>query len=169
LVSVNATSTPATWNVVANGSGSEKGEVSWGDFNNDGYLDLFQISNNVFALYMNNGDETFTNVASTKLPASIPIHGGVQQSMALFMDYNNDGNLDLVISGNDGSTTQTTLSKNSGAPDYTFNVDTYNSLLGDDGDSHKFLSAVYCNNDGWVDLFMEGWCDVFKYSCCYFI
>jgi hypothetical protein len=159
-VCVNAT-TPATWNLVASGSASEKGEVCWGDFNNDGFLDLFQVTNNVFALYMNNGDGTFTNVASSKFPAPLP--GGVQQAMALFMDYNNDGNLDLIVSGSDGTTTKAILYKNSGAPDYTFTIDTNNSLLGlrtgDDGDSHKDLSAVDYNNDGWVDLFMEGWSD----------
>ena len=159
-VCVNAT-TPATWNLVASGSASEKGEVCWGDFNNDGFLDLFQVTNNVFALYINNGDGTFTNVASSKFPAPLP--GGFQQAMALFMDYNNDGNLDLIVSGSDGTKTKAILYKNSGAPDYTFTIDTNNSLLGlrtgDDGDSHKDLSAVDYNNDGWVDLFIEGWCD----------
>jgi len=160
MVHVNA-ATPTTWSVVANGSASEKGEVAWGDYNNDGYLDLFQVANNVFALYNNNGNETFTNVAASKFPA--PLFGGLQQAMATFLDYNNDGNLDLVVSGSDGSSTQTILYKNSGAPDYTFTIDTNSSLLGvrtgSDGNSHKFLSAVDYNNDGWVDLFMEGWCD----------
>ena len=160
MAHVNAT-TPATWSVVANGSASEKGEVAWGDYNNDGFLDLFQVTNNVFALYNNNGNETFTNVASSKFSA--PLSGGVQQAMATFLDYNNDGNLDLLVSGSDGTTTQTILYKNSGAPDYTFTIDTNNSLLGlrtgNDGNSHKFLSAVDYNNDGWVDLFMEGWSD----------
>ena len=104
--------TPSTWSVVATGLGSEKGEVAWGDFNNDGYLDLFEVSNNVFALYKNNGDETFTNVASTVFP-SVP--GGVQQAMVSFFDYNNDGNLDLVVSGtfSGDSQSSTVVYKNS--------------------------------------------------------
>lgn len=160
LVSVNAT-TPATWSITSNGSASEVGDVVWGDFNNDGYLDLFQVSVNVHTLYKNNGDETFTNFSSTKLPASIP--AGLGQSMATALDYNNDGNLDLLVSGYNGSTSVATLYKNSGAPDYTFTVDVANSLIGvrtgDNNDSHKFLSAADYNNDGWVDLFMEGYCD----------
>jgi hypothetical protein len=153
---------PVTWSVVATGSGSEKGEVAWGDFNNDGYLDLFQVSNNVFALYKNNGDETFTNVTSSIFPT---VPGGVQQTMVSFFDYNNDGNLDLVVSGTFSGDPQssTVVYKNSGAPNYTYSIDTNNSLVGmrtgGDGDSHKGLSAVDYNNDGWVDLFMEGWSD----------
>lgn len=153
---------PVTWSVVATGSGSEKGEVAWGDFNNDGYLDLFQVSNNVFALYQNNGNGTFTNVASTVFPT---VPGGVQQAMVSFFDYNNDGNLDLVVSGTFSGSSQssTVVYRNSGAPNYTYSIDTNNSLVGmrtgGDDDSHKGLSAVDYNNDGWVDLFMEGWSD----------
>jgi len=160
MLGVNAT-TPSTWSITSNGSASEVGDVVWGDFNNDGYLDMFQVSVNVHALYKNNGDETFTNVSSAKLPASIP--SGLGQSMAIALDYNNDGNLDLLVSGYNGSTSVATLYKNSGAPDYTFAVDETNNLLGvrtgDNNDSHKFLSATDYNNDGWVDLFMEGYCD----------
>ena len=151
--------TPATWSVVATGIGSEKGEVAWADFNNDGYLDLFEVSNNAFALYKNNGNETFTNVASSVFPT---VPGGVQQVMVSFFDYNNDGNLDLVISGtySGDSQSSTVVYKNSGAPNYTYTIDTNNSLVGmrtgGDSDSHKGLSAVDYNNDGWVDLFMEG-------------
>ncbi|MDD4991228.1 MAG: T9SS type A sorting domain-containing protein [Paludibacter sp.] len=157
-VSVNAT-TPATWSVVASGSASEKGEVAWGDFNNDGYLDLFQVSDNVYKLYQNNGNETFSDVSSSKLPGTLP--GGVNESSVIFLDYNNDNNLDILITG--WPLANATLYKNSGAPDYTYTIDTQNSLLsvrtGNGGNAHAILSAVDYNNDGWVDLFMEGWSD----------
>ncbi|MFT3753363.1 MAG: T9SS type A sorting domain-containing protein [Paludibacter sp.] len=159
-VCVNAT-TPASWSVLSSvGVGSEKGSVAWGDFNNDGYLDLFQLSNNVYALFKNNGDETFTNVTSTIMPAGSPT--GINESGIIFLDYNNDGNLDLLTAGWSGSTSAT-LYKNSGAPNYTYTVDANNSLLGlrtgDEKNAHSILSAADYNNDGWVDLFMEGWCD----------
>ncbi len=157
-VFANATS-PATWTSVANGSASEKGDVAWGDFNNDGYLDLFQVSNNVYKLFMNNGDETFTDVTANKLPGTLP--GGINESSVIFLDYNNDGNLDLLVTG--WPLSNATLYKNNGAPDYTFTIDTDNSLIqvrtGNDGDAHAILSAADYNNDGWVDLFMEGWSD----------
>ena len=44
-------------------------DIAWGDYNNDGFLDLYLV-NDVGAgygaknlLYKNNGDDTFTNVA----------------------------------------------------------------------------------------------------------
>ncbi|HET7733305.1 MAG TPA: T9SS type A sorting domain-containing protein [Paludibacter sp.] len=157
-VSVNA-ATPATWSVVASGSASEKGEVAWGDFNNDGNLDLFQVSDNVYKLYQNNGNETFSDVSSSKLPGTLP--GGVNESSVIFLDYNNDNNLDILITG--WPLANATLYKNSGAPNYTYTIDTQNSLLsvrtGNGENAHAILSAVDYNNDGWVDLFMEGWCD----------
>jgi hypothetical protein len=144
---------------VGNGIASEKGEVAWGDFNNDGYADLFQLSDNVYKLYQNGGNETFTDVTSAKLPGTLP--GGVNESSVIFLDYNNDNNLDILITG--WPLSNATLYKNSGAPDYTFTIDTDNTLLsvrtGNGGNAHSILSAVDYNNDGWVDLFMEGWCD----------
>lgn len=157
-VCVNAT-TPATWSVVGNGIASEKGEVAWGDFNNDGYADLFQLSDNVYKLYQNGGNETFTDVTANKLQGTLP--GGVNESSVIFLDYNNDNNLDILITG--WPLSNATLYKNSGAPNYTFTIDTDNTLLsvrtGNGGNAHSILSAVDYNNDGWVDLFMEGWCD----------
>lgn len=158
VVSVNAI-TPASWSVVASGSASEKGEVAWGDFNNDGYPDLFQVSDNVYKLFQNGGNETFSDVTSSKLPGTLP--GGVNESSVIFLDYNNDNNLDILITG--WPLSNATLYKNSGAPNYTFTIDANNSLLsvrtGNGGNAHAILSAVDYNNDGWTDLFMEGWCD----------
>lgn len=67
---------------------------AWGDYNNDGYPDLY-VGNEfgTKSLYRNNGDGTFTNVAAEA--------GALDRGAAMGIawgDYDNDGNLDLFIS-----------------------------------------------------------------------
>ncbi|MDP6941355.1 MAG: CRTAC1 family protein [Planctomycetota bacterium] len=71
--------------------------VNWGDFDNDGDLDL-AVSNYRFEnrLFRNNGDETFTNVAEENGFNSV---GGTEKSFGTwFFDVNNDGWLDIFTS-----------------------------------------------------------------------
>ncbi|MEO5718899.1 MAG: CRTAC1 family protein [Chthoniobacterales bacterium] len=75
----------------------------WGDYDNDGYLDVFVTSSgdagvgpgNANKLFHNNGDGTFTNVAmgnGLALEDGVSLHKG-----AAWGDYDNDGFLDLII------------------------------------------------------------------------
>ena len=66
--------------------------VCVGDFNNDGFDDLFVTYLGGFTLYRNNGDGTFTDVtaASGLAPDTTEWYSG-----ASFVDYNRDGHLDL--------------------------------------------------------------------------
>ncbi len=67
----------------------------WGDYDNDGFPDLYvtQFGRNV--LYHNNGDGTFTDVTTKAGVGGSPIfHGG-----ATFFDYDRDGRLDLYVGG----------------------------------------------------------------------
>jgi len=68
--------------------------VSWGDFNGDGYVDLY-VSNYAAAnrLYRNNGDETFTDVAG-----DLGVQGPLNGFAAWFWDFDNDGILDIFAS-----------------------------------------------------------------------
>lgn len=77
----------------------------WGDYDNDGFLDLFVTRpgttvlgpGNANILYHNNGDGTFTD----KAPAEgLALEDGLRTSahkLAAWGDYDNDGFLDLVI------------------------------------------------------------------------
>jgi len=67
--------------------------VAVGDYDNDGFPDLYVIGYNRSILYHNNGDGTFTDVTGR---AGVPNTGKWGASAAWF-DYDNDGRLDLVI------------------------------------------------------------------------
>ena len=70
--------------------------VAVGDYDNDGYPDLFICNAGRNALYHNNGDGTFTDVTESsgiggKPPNTLSVD-------AAWFDYDNDGLLDLIVS-----------------------------------------------------------------------
>jgi enediyne biosynthesis protein E4 len=67
--------------------------VAVGDYDNDGYPDLFVLGYGRSILYHNNGNGTFTDVTKT---AGVG-NAGRWASSAAWFDYDNDGKLDLVI------------------------------------------------------------------------
>ena len=64
-----------------------------GDFNNDGWPDLYVTALGGNKLYRNNGDGTFTDVT-----AKAGVADGRWSTGAAFGDYDNDGLLDLAVS-----------------------------------------------------------------------
>jgi len=66
--------------------------VAVGDYDNDGYEDLFVAGYGRSALYHNNGDGTFTDVTE-----SAGVAGSGWATSAAWVDYDNDGRLDLVV------------------------------------------------------------------------
>ena len=67
--------------------------VAVGDFDNDGYPDLYVTGYGHAILYHNNGDGTFTDVTEK---AGVADKGGWSTSAGWF-DYDKDGYLDLVV------------------------------------------------------------------------
>jgi len=80
--------------------------VTWADYDNDGFLDLYIVNTEKGTtipnrLFRNNGDGTFTDVA---LSAGVGAKPGIGRgSDASFIDYNNDGFLDLFVCNGAGS------------------------------------------------------------------
>ncbi len=71
--------------------------VDSADFNDDGWMDLFvaNLDREMFAIYKNNHDETFDDVA---LPTGIGKTTKFMSGWGLkFVDYDNDGDLDLFL------------------------------------------------------------------------
>lgn len=85
---------------------------AWGDYDDDGYLDLFVGStfpSNTNFLYHNNRDGTFTLIEAAKMP-KIPSN----QHGAAWGDYDNDGHLDLIVTAGNPEVTHNVLYHNNG-------------------------------------------------------
>lgn len=79
--------------------GYNDGSVEWGDFDDDGDFDLLITGHTKNGLasniYRNDRNNRFT-----KINAGLP---GIQHGVGRWADYDNDGDLDVIISGNESS------------------------------------------------------------------
>jgi hypothetical protein len=100
--------------------------VAVGDYDNDGYEDLFICNAGRNTLYHNNGDGTFTDVTDAsgigkKPPDTLSV-------VAAWFDYDNDGLLDLIVSNYTFWTPQTDLRCTMGSKEYYCDPRRYKSV-----------------------------------------
>ena len=85
----------------------------WGDVDNDGDLDVLIVTSRVTAesgeerLYFNNGDGSFVRATEGELATAHTTSSG-----GAFGDYDNDGDLDLIVSGISPNTPQNRIFRN---------------------------------------------------------
>ena len=93
----DGTFTDVTQQAGVEGIGYSMG-VAAGDYDNDGFVDLYVAGVNRNQLLHNNGDGTFTDVtAEAHVSGMVPKRGKPWAVTAGWFDYNNDGLLDLFV------------------------------------------------------------------------
>jgi len=143
----------------------------WGDYDNDGFPDLFVTQYGRNVLYHNNGNGTFSDVTDKAGVAGT--ESGAFHSGATFFDYDRDGRLDLYVGSyvalgdkrycNLGAVLSSCPpSEYRGSPDALYhnngdgtftNVTVAAKIYQPQGKNLSVGAADY-DNDGWPDLFV---------------
>jgi FG-GAP-like repeat/ASPIC and UnbV len=140
--------------------------ASWGDFDNDGRLDLFVSNMNGPArLYRNMGNGAFDDVAP-----SVGVEGPPHGFTCMFWDFDNDGWLDIFVADYGGSLAEVVAdrlgliarSENHAHLYHNLGSDGFREVSREVGLAHPApVMSVNCgdiDNDGFLDLYLgTGW------------
>ncbi|MGH9511282.1 MAG: CRTAC1 family protein [Terriglobales bacterium] len=165
----DGTFTDVTEKAGVSGGGFGMG-VAVGDYNNDGFSDLFVTQYGRSILYRNNGNGTFSDVTEK---AGVSVEGWA--SSAVWFDYDNDGRLDLFVGqfaafdktsgcgiSSDGKRHYCIPRIFPSRPSWLFHNNgdgTFTDVSRDSGIATHLgkawgAVATDVNNDGWMDLFV---------------
>lgn len=139
---------------ISNTSNLRIGAQSWStdfaDIDNDGDMDAFILNYDVESMLMeNNGNGVFTNIISTSGISGTTSFFGMN---AIFKDFNNDGFVDLFLSG-----TEHRMYINNGNKTFTLDQNAFNYA------TYQILSQAVgdLNHDGFLD-FYASYADVYN-------
>lgn len=154
----NGTFAQVTTGTIVNDGGYSE-TCSWGDYNNDGYIDLYVTNSGsptlgakVNFLYKNNGNGTFTKITTGEIVTDARYSRG-----ANWVDYDNDGDQDMFVTNerNQANNLYKNMLKETGTA--TFTKITTGSIVTDLTSSWSGSWGDY-DNDGDLDVFVtNGW------------
>lgn len=121
--------------------------AGWGDYDNDGYPDLFLTNQGKDQLWHNKGNGTFENVTEI---AGVAGPEARYSSSILWWDYDNDGDLDLYVSSWEGGGNG--LYRNDGGHNFT-DVSEASGLANIGGSTWTSI-PLDVNKDGWQDIYL---------------